>query len=326
MTYNQLTTEQFIEKARKVHGDKYDYSKVNYLNNREKVIIICPKHGGFKQTPGSHLSGRGCKECQKETLSTLKTSSKEQFIEKARKVHGDKYDYSKVEYVKSSKPVCIICPKHGEFQQTPNNHLRGQGCQKCYDEHRGITQRSTKEEFIKKAKEIHGNKYDYSKVEYVNSSTNVRIICPEHGEFWQRPDHHLSSKCGCPKCKAKHFQCEIRLFLKKNNIFFEEEKTFDWLINDKTGYPQYLDFYIPAFKVGIECHGKQHFEPVDIFGGEPEFIKTQKRDENKLKKCNENGLKLVYFGDKKYKKEMTGKLYFSRKAELLKEIREGLKS
>ena len=323
MTYNQLTTEQFIEKARKVHGDKYDYTKVVYTNNRTKVVIICPKHGEFKQTPGSHLEGRGCEECRKENLSKMKTSSTEQFIEKARKIHGNKYDYSKVEYIRSSKPVCIVCPEHGEFWQTPNNHLRGNGCQKCYDERRGNSQRATKEQFIEKAKEIHGNKYDYSKVEYVNCSTNVTIVCPEHGEFFQRPDHHLTSKCGCPKCQSKHLQIEIRDFLAKNNILFEEEKTFEWLRNEETGYPQFLDFYLPDFNVGIECQGKQHFEPVNVFGGEEEFKKTKQRDKNKIKKCVEFGVKILYFGEAKYKGKMAGKLYFSRKTELLKEIRGG---
>ena len=316
-----LTTEQFIEKAKKIHGDKYDYSKTSYKNNRTKVIIICKKHGEFKQSPDSHLSGCGCKECFKEKLSTIKVSSTEEFIEKAKKIHGDKYDYSQVKYVKSSIPVCIICPEHGEFKQTPNNHLKGQGCQKCYDKNRGNAQRSSKEEFIEKAKKIHGDMYDYSKVEYVNCSTEVCIICPKHGKFFQRPDHHLTSKCGCPKCQSKHFQTEIRNYLSDQHIKFEEEKTFEWLYNEKTKRQQFLDFYLPEFNIGIECQGKQHFEPVDIFGGQEEFLKTQERDKNKKKKCDEHGVKLLYFGHAKYKNTIRENLYFSRKTELLKEIR-----
>lgn len=120
-----------------------------------------------------------------------------EFITKARKVHGDKYDYSKVEYRKSSIKVCIICPQHGEFWQTPNAHLNSQGCSYCY----GNT-KSTTETFINKAIKIHENKYDYSKVKYVNAKTNVCIICPKHGEFWQTPDAHINGKQGCPFCNG----------------------------------------------------------------------------------------------------------------------------
>lgn len=121
----------FIEKARKVHGDKYDYSKVDYINNRTPVIIICPKHGEFKQIPKTHLKGHGCKKCTLEWLSKRYISNKDEFIKKARKVHGDKYDYSKVEYNGNKKEICIICPEHGEFWQMPYCHLQGKGCNKC---------------------------------------------------------------------------------------------------------------------------------------------------------------------------------------------------
>ena len=181
--------QDFIERARKVHGDKYDYSKVNYVNNCTPITIICPIHDEFPQTPNSHLSGHGCPHC-----SGNKKLTKEDFIEKAREVHGDKYDYSKVNYVSSKTLVSIICPIHGEFEQTPNNHLRGSGCPHCSG-----TKKLTKEDFIKKAREIHGDKYDYSKVNYVNNRTKVTIICPIHGEFPQRPSSHLNGK-GCPHC------------------------------------------------------------------------------------------------------------------------------
>lgn len=121
----------------------------------------------------------------------------EEFIKKAREVHGDKYDYSKVEYVKSKAKVTIICPEHGEFLQTPQKHLYGQGCPKC-----GHKSELTTEEFIKKAREVHGDKYDYSNVEYVDAKTNVCIICKQHGVFWQRPSHHTAGR-GCKKCATE---------------------------------------------------------------------------------------------------------------------------
>ena len=127
----QLTTESFIEKAKKVHGEKYDYSKVEYKNSETKVCIICPEHGEFWQTPHSHLNGTGCHRCAIEKVNEKQKLTTESFIEKAKKVHGNKYDYSKVKYASSQTKVCIICPEHGEFWQTPNVHLSGSGCPSC---------------------------------------------------------------------------------------------------------------------------------------------------------------------------------------------------
>ena len=141
----KLNTESFITKAKEVHGDKYDYSKVEYVNNSTKVCIICPIHGEFWQIPNNHLSGNGCNKCSgNDKLNT------ESFITKAKEVHGDKYDYSKVEYINARTKVCIICPVHGEIMIIPNKHLKGYGCNKCK-----ISGKLTKEEFIIKAKEIH---------------------------------------------------------------------------------------------------------------------------------------------------------------------------
>ena len=191
----RLSLDSFINKAKKIHGNKYDYSKVEYINSQTKVCIICPKHGEFWQIPNDHLKGFGCSSC-----SGLKKHTKESFIEKAKEVHGDKYDYSKVEYINSKTKVCIICPKHGEFWQKPNSHISNkQGCIKCFEEKRGYEIKYNLEIFIKKAKEVHGDKYDYSKVKYINSQTKVCIICPKHGEFWQTPREHLQG-FNCQKC------------------------------------------------------------------------------------------------------------------------------
>ena len=125
----------------------------------------------------------------------MKYLTTEQFIEKAKQIHGNKYDYSKVEYVNNHTKVCIICPEHGEFWQTPNSHLNGNGCSSC----KGLKKLTTKE-FIERAKQVHGNKYDYSKTIYVNKRTKVCIICPIHGEFYQTPHNHVYQKQGCPEC------------------------------------------------------------------------------------------------------------------------------
>ena len=205
MGKKRLTTEEFISRAKEVHGDKYDYSKVEYGKNRKtKVCIIChekdekcEEHGEFWQTPNNHLYGKGCPKC----ASNYRYKS-EEIIEEFKKIHGDKYDYSKVVYKDAHTKVCIICLKHGEFWMTPNLHLRGSGCKKCYKEIKGKDRYSNTEEFIEKARKVHGDKYDYSKVEYKCSNKKVRIICPIHGEYWQTPNSHLMGR-SCPKCGGK---------------------------------------------------------------------------------------------------------------------------
>lgn len=121
----------------------------------------------------------------------------EQFIKEAREIHGYKYDYSKVEYIGTHIPVCIICPKHGEFWQTPSHHIRGHECPKCRANYK-----KDKQAFIEKARQVHGDKYDYNKVNYINSRTKICIICPKHGEFWQVPDYHIQGN-GCQICGGK---------------------------------------------------------------------------------------------------------------------------
>ena len=147
----------FIEKARQIHNDKYDYSKVNYVNSRTKVCIICPEHGEFWQTPHNHLKGYGCAECGKEK-SHLPKITTEDFIAKSKEIHGNKYDYSKVCYKTSDTKVCIICAEHGEFWQTPSNHMNGSGCPKCANEKRKNALIKDTKLFIDAATLIHDGK------------------------------------------------------------------------------------------------------------------------------------------------------------------------
>ena len=197
----QLSTKkEFIEKSIKIHGNKYDYSLVNYLGNKNNVKIICKLHGMFPQTPNNHLNGAGCPVCARlRTNNYIKNniqSNTNDFIKKSRLIHGRKYDYSKVIYEKSNKKIEIICPNHGPFFQQPNAHLNGQGCSICYGRYN-----FDYEIFIKKSRLIHGRKYDYSRVVYINSNTNVIILCPTHGEFSQKPSSHWYG-FGCPKCSC----------------------------------------------------------------------------------------------------------------------------
>lgn len=182
----KLTTEEFIKRAKKIHGSIYDYSKVVYLSMHEYVEIVCSKHGSFFQTPLNHLKGHGCSLCTKGLNRRL---SLDEVLHKFYEVHGDIYDYSNVVYSGTKKKIEIICSKHGLFYQTPEKHFSGHGCPKCaknckYD----------KDSFIKKAREVHGDLYDYSKVEYINSQTKVCIIDKEYGEFWQMPYAHIAGK------------------------------------------------------------------------------------------------------------------------------------
>lgn len=228
----KITTEIFIQRAKEIHGDKYDYSKVNYTKATEKVCIICPIHGEFWQLPYVHIKGSGCPKCAKENQRyTL-----EDFIIKARKVHKNKYDYSKVNYIDSHNKIEIICPIHGSFYQTPGSHLSGCGCPKCSANKLSSKLSDNTEQFIKKAREIHGDKYDYSKVDYINSKTKVIIICPKHGEFEISSHSHLCGN-GCKKCNREKKQLKsLQSFITRSNQIhnFKYDYSKFKYINSKT--------------------------------------------------------------------------------------------
>ena len=196
-------TKQFLHEAHKIHGNKYDYSNVEYLDSLTPVEIICPEHGLFLQKPASHLAGHGCPSCAAKRISLLKSKSQEQFIKEAKEIHGDRYDYSLVEYSGSNQKITIICRKHGTFEQAANGHLQGYGCPKCAVESRTDLRRGTLEDFVVSARSIHGDKYDYTKAQYVNSDTPLEIICPKHGSFFQSPYNHATVGQGCPKCAVE---------------------------------------------------------------------------------------------------------------------------
>lgn len=195
----KLTTEEFIAKARQIHGNKYSYEKSKYVNSKHKVIIICPTHGEFLQAAWKHTSGQECLECGMSKSIKSRTSTNEQFLEKAKNVHGEIYDYSLVDYVKALDKVVIICPIHGEFRQTPNSHLYGSGCPECHSDIRSKHLASTLEHFVRKATEVHGTRYSYLNFKYTSSTVKSVIACAIHGEFLQTPKVHTSG-AGCPAC------------------------------------------------------------------------------------------------------------------------------
>ena len=291
----KYTTETFIKYATEVHKGYYDYSESVYVNAKTKVKIICPKHGEFWQIPCNHLKGIRCPHCGGEVGGKKIASNTVDFIKKATKIHGAKYDFSKVNYIVATEKVSVVCPEHGEFLMTPQNILAGHGCPICA----GNTQLDT-QEFIKRSNEIHEGIYDYSKTEYVNNHDKVCIICHqknkfgrEHGEFWQNPASHMKG-VGCPKCKSSKLEKSVRSFLEHNSIVFEEQKTFDWLVD--VGH-MYLDFFIPEFGVGIECQGTQHFMPYEAWGGIESLNGIQRRDNLKRELCKKYGIEIRYFSN-----------------------------
>lgn len=279
-----IDKKEFVKRASKLHNNKYDYSKSNYINTKTKIEIVCPIHGSFWQEPENHMQGSGCPECGKESIIKKLSSNTEEFIKKAKLVHGDKYDYSKVNYINNEEKIEIICPVHGSFWQKPANHLNGFGCAKCAG-----NVKYTTEEFIERARKVHGNKYNYNKVEYINTKTPVIIICSKHGEFQQTPLHHLNGE-GCSKCQLKS---QTKLYEKLKESFPNEEILFEinketvvWLKNQR------FDIYFPKYNIAIEYNGKQHYVPVEHFGGQLAFEDTLRRDKLKQQKCKENNCTL----------------------------------
>lgn len=272
----KISYEEFLEKANKVHGDKYDYSLVEYINFNTKIKIINNEDGRiFEQTPNKHI------KCIKPRgLSTINT---ENFTIRAKEIHGERYDYSLVECKNAYSYVKIICPEHGEFEQLAINHLKGFGCQKCNLLY------ITNNDFITKAREMHGDKYNYSLVEYKNTSEKIKIICPAHGEFMQYPGHHLNGS-GCPICNESKGENKVAEILDVNNIKFFREYKFD---DCKSIKKLKFDFYIPEYNLCIEYDGKQHFEPNDFFGGEEALKYIQKNDQIKTEFCNNNNIELI---------------------------------
>ena len=335
----RLTTNNFISRSIETHGYKYDYSKVEYIDSNHKVEIICNMHGSFLQRPFKHMSGHKCPKCSKSYKYTRST-----FIKEAIGVHGDIYDYSKVKYISSHIHVDIICKVHGVFSPAPSMHLQGKKCPYCSGKKQNTYF------FIKKAKEKHGLRYDYSKVEYVNRNTKVKIICKDHGIFFQIPAGHLNGS-NCPECVGKKIYSKqdfinksiklygskynylslpekirshtrIKFICKKHGVFevkayrhlqyqecpeckgvsIGEKLVLDFLVKNgienetqkRAGKSQRrFDFYLPYYDLYIEFNGKQHYEPVEFFGGLKTFKRQQKSDQYKRDWCEENNHNLL---------------------------------
>ena len=285
------SVEQFVKEAKEIYGDKYDYSLVEYKNAITKVKIICKEHNNiFEQTPAAHLKGIGCKQCLSELLSSggyketkqvkdkqTRKKTTEQFIEKAKQIHGDKYDYSLVEYKNTDTKVKIICPEHGVFEQTPYVHINLKcGCKRCSEKKISEERKFTKEQFIEKANQIHHNFYDYSKIDYVNMCSKIKIICPKHGEFEMLPYNHIYSMQNCPKCVMNGTSQQEQEILNFIKTFYGGEI----ITNDrKVLEGKELDLYFPKENLAIEYDGLFWHNNID--------------NSYKFEECRKKGIRLI---------------------------------
>jgi len=254
------TTETFTEEAKKVHGDRYDYSKVDYVSNKKNITVICSKHGEFHQTPKSHLKGSGCPICSGRVN----------------------------DYVSSKKNITVICSKHGEFHQTPKSHLKGSGCPICS----GKIKKTT-ETFIEEAKKVHGDRYDYSKVDYVSNKKNITVICSKHGEFKTQPKDHIHKGTGCPMC-GRAISCSEQDIARWVMQFHSIETNKRFYVDGVYKYE--LDIFIPSLNLGIEYNGLEfHHTHGRTYQGKDKFHKDKYYHRNKSEWFMDNhGIRLIH--------------------------------
>ena len=291
------TTEEFIKKAKALHGDSYDYSKVVYINSESPVVIHCNTCGSdFLQTPSNHNNKthpKGCPKCGKLKQGNGRRSNAREFIKKAKAVHGNKYDYSEVEYKNNSTKVKILCKKcNNYFYQRPNNHLNSVYCCSCEVNNR----KETVTDFIKKAKTIHGEKYDYNLVNYSNRQNKIDIKCLKCGKvFSQSPIKHLLGS-GCPHCNKSKGENKIQRWLNSHAIDYNFQHRFRDCRN-KLLLP--FDFYLPGYNLCIEFQGQQHYKPV-VFSknlNKKDLVKNLKhiQENDRIKKnyCKNKGINFL---------------------------------
>lgn len=289
----RMTHKEFVEKVKNQHPSLEVLSEYN--GNKGYVTVRCTIHDYvFKTKPNWLNKGNGCQKCYDDRRNVISRKTTEQFIEEARQVHGNKYDYSKVDYINNKTKVCIICPIHGGFWQTPGKHLNSKhGCPKCGIEDNRVNRMLSQEEFIEKCNKTHNDKYSYINTVYKGVDHDIDIICPIHGEFKQNAYAH-SIGCGCPKCSQSKLETSVEQILKELNIEYIPQYQFKELGR------QSLDFYLPQYNIGIECQGGQHFESVEHFGGDDGLIQIQERDYKKYNICKDNNIRLLYIYPRKY--------------------------
>jgi very-short-patch-repair endonuclease len=269
---SKTNINEFIERSKIIHNNRYDYSLVEYKNNYTKVKIILDGKI-YEQSPKKHLSGR-----RPEKRNKYKTN--DEFIKKCTDIYGDRYDYSLVEYKSLYDKIKIIF-KNNIYEIIANDHLNG-----VIPENRQVM--NTKD-FIVKSKFIHGDRYDYSKVNYFDRNSKV-IILYNGSEYLQSPDQHLRGCNPVGSILLSKGEEKIRNFLDKNCIKYKSEFKFeDCKFNGHLPF----DFYLEEYNLLIEYDGEHHFYPIDYFGGIDNYKKTLRNDEIKNLYANKNGINLL---------------------------------
>ena len=289
----QLTTEEFIRRAKEVWGDRYTYEKSVYTTSKSKVIVTCSIHGDFPTTAYDFLKGHGCPSCGMDVVKQKRRKPQDDFIAQCKAIHGDRYDYSQTVYKGKRKKVTIICREHGPFEQWPDGHLAGQGCKWCKCDMQKDLFSMGRDEFIFKARKVHGDKYDYSQVVYVNNKTNVTVICPEHGPFEVMPQDHIQKKNGCPKCQTSKGETSIHVWLDAHGIKHDWHKPIHTPMAIGKRKKFVPDFYVESANLIIEFNGEQHYKPKELWGGEKQLKNQQRRDAALREFCKQEGFRLL---------------------------------
>lgn len=240
------TTEEFIEKAIIIHSNTYDYSLVDYKKSRENVIIICNKHGEFKQEPSVHLNKKsGCPKCGVEKHRLKVTLTLDEILIKLKNKHGDKFDYSGIDFKDYFTPVTFRCRIHNEnVTQTLSAHFHSKnGCLKCRKDAISNYQKNDTKYFIEKSEEVHGDFYNYENSVYIKSTELITITCPIHGDFEQLAQSHMKGS-GCKKCALLGNSVYNTKRAMKNGIIWKKERTTLYFLEFVSQNEKYL-------KVGI---------------------------------------------------------------------------
>lgn len=264
----KFDTNKFIELSRKVHGNKYDYSKAIYVDYHTKLTIICDEHGEFSQNPDHHISGQGCKSCWFKKNSKKLTKTNEEFIEDVKRIFGDKYSFEKTNYVNDNTDVIITCKNHGDFTQKPHYLMDKSGCRKCSNKYS-----RDKNTFIEQANVKHNFKYNYSKIIYENSKSEIEIICPKHGSFFIQANRHLRGK-SCKECNPNKSTISGKEIEWINSLNIKNLKT-QFKIKIPGRHKLIADAYDENTNTVYEFHG-------DYFHGNPSIFKPN--EYNKLLK------------------------------------------
>lgn len=282
---------RFFTQCEKLYNGFYDYTKSVFENREDNIIVICPKHGEFTINVRCHMEGAICPECRKLIKKKKNKLTTEQFIEKCIKKYNDNFTYENTIFIDYNTPTKVTCKIHGEIEIIPKHFLYDSkyGCKYCNVD----LQTLTNEDFIKNAKEIHGDKYDYSKVEYKGNKNKVCIICPKHGEFWMSPNAHLSQKQNCPKCNnhTSKWEVEINDYIKSINVEIEKN-------NRKCLDGKEIDILIPSFNIGIECDGILYHS--ELYNNDKNY------HINKTNLAKEKNIKLIHIFEDEwmYKKDI----------------------